>query len=53
MLLGRLPGEDAIQKTLGWQPSRPLKDAIVDLCRDSVMENLPDARSDPRYYNVR
>ena len=44
---------DRIQKVLGWRPSKTVEDAVVELSRPFRDGKLPDAMSDPRYYNVK
>jgi len=42
-----------IERELGFRPRRTVEDAVRDLVAAFAAGKLPDARRDPRYYNIR
>lgn len=42
-----------IERELGFKPRKTIEDAIRDLVRAFKLGQLPDAMTDPRYYNVK
>jgi nucleoside-diphosphate-sugar epimerase len=44
---------EKIKRELGWAPKRTVEDAIRDLCRAFVGEQIPNSLTDDRYFNVK
>lgn len=44
---------EAIARDLGFRPRRSIRDAVRDLVQAFEAGAVPDARTDPRYYNIR
>ncbi len=44
---------DKIAKTIGFEPTHTIEDAVRDLCRAFAEKRLPNSFDDDRYFNVR
>ena len=44
---------DRIARDIGFEPRHTIRAAVSDLCRAFAEGRIPDAMTDPRYYNIR